>query len=209
MVKGRCTGKRWLVSTRSWLGPPPCWSCSFFCGDTVLTSRAGPVRGAMCNSLPPPHLWSPGPTYLHAADEAGADALLQPSSWGVSPEDLHNLETTAETMNRGGLGTSRHSWVWHGPHPSASLAHPGRPRSPRMSAQQAASPNQHLLGRQHRAQTAESSSILLRHLLHLQQLGSLDQGLQHLTGPALLQPLCPQPLLQLADVVPAGETGSG
>lgn len=78
-----------------------------------------------------------------------------------------------------------------------------------MSAQQAASPNQYLLGRQHRAQAAKSSSILLCHLLHLQQLGSLDQGFQHLTGPTLLQPLCPQPLLQLADVVPAGETRSG
>lgn len=55
-------------------------------------------------------------------------------------------------------------------------------------------------------QAAENSGVLLCHLLHLQQLGSLDQGLQLLAGPALLQPLRPQPLLHLADVVPARDT---
>lgn len=86
---------------------------------------------------------------------------------------------------------------------------PGAPRSPRirwMPSRQEPQPSQYLLGRQHRAEAAESSGVLLCHLLHLQQLGSLDQGLQLLAGPALLQPLRPQPLLHLADVVPARDT---
>lgn len=69
------------------------------------------------------------------------------------------------------------------------------------------SPPRYLLRGQHRAQAADSPSILLRRLLHLQQLGSLHQRLQHLAGPAVLQPLRPQPLLQLADVVPAVTKG--
>lgn len=67
----------------------------------------------------------------------------------------------------------------------------------------------YLLRGQHGAEAADGPGVLLRRLLHLQQLCSLHQWLQHLAGPAVLQPLRPQPLLQLADVVPAETEGSG
>lgn len=69
------------------------------------------------------------------------------------------------------------------------------------------SPPGYLLRGQHGAEAADGPGILLRRLLHLQQLGSLHQWLQHLAGSAVLQPLRPQPLLQLADVVPAVTKG--
>lgn len=84
-TKGRLTGKRWLVSTSSWLGPPCCCSCSRFCkghgtgwqnGDNKIGTEPG---GEV-------------PAYLHAADEVGAHALLQPRSRGVRTQDLHDLE---------------------------------------------------------------------------------------------------------------------
>lgn len=70
-------------------------------------------------------------------------------------------------------------------------------------------PPPYLLWGQHGAQAADGPCVLLCRLLHLQQLCSLDQRLQHLTGTALLQPLRPQPLLHLADVVPMGQGGGG
>lgn len=74
---------------------------------------------------------APGHTHLHAADEAGADVLLQPHRWGVSPEDLHNLEKTMGTMSRDGLGTSlcptpvpEHPWGAPGEDEAASPSPP-------------------------------------------------------------------------------------
>lgn len=141
-TKGRCTGKRWLVSTRSWLGLPPYWSCSCFCGDTALTSRAAPVREHMQGSIP--QHWAPSPTYLNAADEAGTDALLQPNSWSVSPEYLHNLEEIVGKMKREGKAWAQQTlWgmVWSPPQCIPGVPREAKEPQDRIGAQQAASPN--------------------------------------------------------------------
>lgn len=52
-VKGRCTGKRWLVSTRSWPGPSPYWSCSRLCGDNGHI-RTAPAWGCPSRAAPGP-----------------------------------------------------------------------------------------------------------------------------------------------------------
>lgn len=52
------------------------------------------------------------------------------------------------------------------------------------------------------AQGADSLSVLARLLLHLQQLSSLDDGLQSGCSVTLIQVVCSQPFLHLSDVVP-------
>lgn len=64
----------------------------------------------------------------------------------------------------------------------------------------------HLSGGEGQAHGADGLRVLVRLLLHLQQLRRLYQRLQSLFGAARHQAFVPEPLLQLADVVPATET---
>lgn len=60
-----------------------------------------------------------------------------------------------------------------------------------------------LSGGEGQAHGADGLGVLVRLLLHLQQLRRLDERLQSLLGAARHQAFVPEPLLQLADVVPA------
>lgn len=60
-----------------------------------------------------------------------------------------------------------------------------------------------LSGGEGQAHGADGLGVLVRLLLHLQQLRRLDERLQSLLGAAHHQAFVPEPLLQLADVVPA------
>lgn len=53
------------------------------------------------------------------------------------------------------------------------------------------------------AHGADGLGVLVSLLLHLQQLGGLDQRLQSLLGAASHQTFVSEPLLQLAHIVPA------
>lgn len=64
----------------------------------------------------------------------------------------------------------------------------------------------HLLGSEGGAQGADGLRVFRALLFQLQELGCLDQGLQGPDGPAWVQVLPSQPLLQLADVKPAPNT---
>lgn len=59
-----------------------------------------------------------------------------------------------------------------------------------------------LLSGEAAAQGADGLSVLARLLLHLQQLSSLDDGLQSGCSITLIQVVCSQPFLHLSDVVP-------
>lgn len=60
----------------------------------------------------------------------------------------------------------------------------------------------YLSGGEGLAHGADGLSVLIGLLLHLQQLRSLDQRLQGLLGSACHQTFVPEPLLQLAHIVP-------
>lgn len=59
-----------------------------------------------------------------------------------------------------------------------------------------------LLSGEAAAKWADGFSVLTRLLLHLQQLSSLDDGLQSVCSITLIQVVCSQPLLHLSGVVP-------